>query len=244
MKNLKVLSYNIHKGVSFFSKKSTLSQMRDELLHLEPDLIFLQEVVGHESEVSQFQYLADEMWPHVSYGKNAVYDPGHHGNAILSRYPIIESDNIDLSTNRFERRGLLHALIKAPFGSRDIHAFSTHLNLLESARAKQLRKIVASIVRVTDPNSILILAGDFNDWRESAHHILKENLRLNEAFLSIHGRCAQSFPSFFPKLCLDRIYFRGLEILSARRLYREPWPTLSDHLPIEGVFALHSNLFF
>ncbi len=38
---------------------------------------------------SQFAFLADEIWPHFAYGKNAIYSAGHHGNAILSKHPIL-----------------------------------------------------------------------------------------------------------------------------------------------------------
>jgi len=36
----------------------------------------------------QHEFLAHESWLHHAYGKNSVYDSGHHGNAILSRYPF------------------------------------------------------------------------------------------------------------------------------------------------------------
>ena len=65
---------------------------------LQPDVIFLQEVLGHHEvhkkrvnswpEQSQFEYLAHELWPHFAYGKNAVYTDGHHGNAILESIPL------------------------------------------------------------------------------------------------------------------------------------------------------------
>jgi endonuclease/exonuclease/phosphatase family metal-dependent hydrolase len=47
----------------------------------------------------------------VVYGLNAAYEHGHHGNAVLTRHPIIEWCNRDLSVNRFESRGLLHCML-------------------------------------------------------------------------------------------------------------------------------------
>lgn len=238
MRNLKVLSYNIHKGFGSLAAKSTLSRMRAELRIIDPDIIFLQEVMGHDLRKSQFEYLAEEVWPHFSYGKNAVYAPEHHGNAILSRYPILGSSNIDLSTNRFERRGLLHAIIQSPAASNEVHAFSTHLNLLESGRQKQLKKIISSLRNIRTENMPIILAGDFNDWRESGHEVLMNKYGLTEAFFILNGHCARTFPSLFPLLCLDRIYFQGLDVVRAEEFSGRPWSSMSDHLPILAEFKI------
>ncbi|MGZ3709925.1 MAG: endonuclease/exonuclease/phosphatase family protein, partial [Bdellovibrionota bacterium] len=64
--------------------------MRDALRAERADLVFLQEVLGeheiHSRTVQgwpagpQFEFLADELWPHFAYGKNAAYSAGHHGN--------------------------------------------------------------------------------------------------------------------------------------------------------------------
>ena len=59
--------------------------------------------IGHE----QHDFLAEGVWPNTAYGGNAIYDHGHHGNAILSRFPILSSHNQDISELRFERRGML-----------------------------------------------------------------------------------------------------------------------------------------
>ncbi len=91
------------------------------LRHLNPDLVFLQEVQGlHQQHAikhdnwpaqPQHEFLADTIW-HASYGRNVLYDHGHHGNAILSRYPIERSHNQDVTHLSFERRGLLHTQIE------------------------------------------------------------------------------------------------------------------------------------
>src|SRR5258708_7724883 len=121
---LKVLSYNIHKGVCYYTRKVVLDELRQVLRTVNPDIVFLQEVrrePQRSSVASQFEYLADQLWPHYAYGKNAVYTKGHHGNAILSKFPIQFHHNLDISTSRFEKRGLLHAKVKIPsFGDLDL----------------------------------------------------------------------------------------------------------------------------
>lgn len=78
--------------------------MRNTIQKYRVDLVLLQEVVGkhekHTPTTSQFEFLADGVWPHFAYGKNAVYDEGHHGNAILSLYPIVEWKNLDFQTKK------------------------------------------------------------------------------------------------------------------------------------------------
>src|SRR5690349_17254196 len=95
---LRVLSYNIHKGFGPGNIKFILKKIKEALRSIHPDLVFLQEVLGHHEihqknikgwpEQSQFEFLAHELWPHFAYGRNAVYTNGHHGNAILSKHPI------------------------------------------------------------------------------------------------------------------------------------------------------------
>ena len=93
---LKILSYNIHKGFTVSNKKFILEGIRFALRELDPDILFLQEVLGdHKTNQiyipdweTQFEYLADENWLHHAYGKNAVYTEGHHGNAILRFFAV------------------------------------------------------------------------------------------------------------------------------------------------------------
>lgn len=209
---------------------------------MHPDLIFLQEVLGehriHQEKVeewpnqSQFEFLADEIWPHYAYGKNAVYQSGHHGNAILSKYPIIEWENIDISTNRVEKRGLLHAVIDILPKKQRLHAICVHLGLLEAERLKQIQKICDRIDSHVPHHEPLILAGDFNDWRIRASKIFEKKLEAREAFLTLHGTHARTFPSWLPALQLDRIYFRGLEAHRANCLLGKRWSKLSDHIAL------------
>ncbi len=112
---LHIATHNIHKGFSQFNRRLMVHELREHLRQLDADIVFLQEVQGehrhHEErhdawpEEPQHEFLAAEVWRNTAYGRNVVYDHGHHGNAILSRYPIIASQNQDVTHLRFERRG-------------------------------------------------------------------------------------------------------------------------------------------
>ena len=236
---IKVLSYNIHKGFSTASRKYVLEQIRGAIKSVHADLVFLQEVLGdhkrHSRRIpnwpttSQFEYLADSVWTHYAYGKNAVYNAGHHGNAILSKFPFIEWENIDVSTNALENRGLLHGVVHVPDRDLRLHVICLHLDLLERGRRRQIDYLAERIGEVVPEDEPLIVAGDFNDWRERITDRLAFQLDLQEAHLDLHDQHARTFPSWLPVLKLDRVYFRGFKPLHATVLTGEPWRQLSDH---------------
>lgn len=236
---VRILSYNIHKGFTAGNKKFILGKIREALHFVHPDLVLLQEVLGqhdmHKKKVEdwpiepQFEYLAEELWPHFAYGKNAVYSSGHHGNAILSKYPFTFFENIDVSTNRLEKRGLLHGKIEIPGIPRPLHAICVHLGLFETERMQQVLKLCHRIEGHVPHGEPLIIAGDFNDWRGRISHSLESKLDVKEAFRCLNGDHARTFPSWLPTLRLDRIYFRGLNLEGAQCLNEKPWNELSDH---------------
>lgn len=239
---LRVLSYNIHKGFNSYRRGFILRRIRDAIRELSPDLVLLQEVQGehrrHAERVRgwpdqpQFDYLAHELWPHVAYGRNAIYGAGHHGNAILSKYPFQFVENIDISTNRLEKRGLLHAIIQVPGKHRPVHALCVHLGLFEAERQSQIRKLCARIESHVPHGDPVVIGGDFNDWRVLASAPLERALEVREAFGLLHGRHARTFPSWMPSLRLDRIYFRGMNATEALALTGRPWSELSDHVAL------------
>lgn len=242
---LRLLTYNIHKGFSPANRNFILSQIKESIRETHATLVCLQEVIGtHDGhaknvegwpEMSQLEYLADQTWKHYAYGKNAVYTEGHHGNAVLSKYPITFWENEDASVNKLEQRGFLHAVIQVPeIGS--VHVISLHLNLFESDRLTQLKQLCARVRRMVPENEPLLIAGDFNDWRKKAGPILDEELGLKEAFVETKGHHARTFPSVFPVVALDRIYFRGLQCKNAGVIFSPLFGKLSDHLPLIAEF--------
>lgn len=239
---IKVLSYNIHKGMTIGNRQCVMERLRDYIRVADADVVFLQEVAGDARRtitVSQFEYLADTIWHHYAYGKNAVYASGHHGNAILSKWPFVKWHNFDISTNRFEQRGLLHGVISkgndpdAPL----CHLLCTHLNLLESGRRAQLKDICGYVKQQIPDDARLIIAGDTNDWRQRASMPLIQQLGVTEAFKQTYGHYAKTFPSILPMLPLDRIYFRHLELVSCRRADFGDEHQLSDHIPLMARFV-------
>jgi endonuclease/exonuclease/phosphatase family metal-dependent hydrolase len=244
---LRITTYNIHKGFSQFNRRMVVHELRECLRGLTPDIVFLQEVQGlhlghaerHEDwpEEPQHQFLAADVWHNTAYGRNVIYDHGHHGNAILSRLPIIASHNQDVTHMRFERRGLLHCAIDVPGLPRQLHCVCVHLSLFGRSRRRQMEALAARLEAIVPADAPLIIAGDFNDWRNRAHNLLAERLGLAEVFAGIAGRPPRSYPSTLPVFRLDRIYVRGFRVESAQVHFGPPWSGISDHAALSALLA-------
>ncbi len=245
---LKILTYNIHKGFTPGNRRFILHKIKSALQAVDADIIFLQEIQGKHSsrsneinnwpDTTQFEFLADEIWPHHAYGKNAIYAEGHHGNAILSKFPFSQYENINVSYMKSASRSLLHGIIQLPGVLAPLHVICVHLGLFSFERQRQLVKLVKRIEKFIPHNEPLIIAGDFNDWLGRAEKHLCHELGLNEAFKSEGGNHARTFPAWMPLLPMDRIYSRGLKVSNCQRLHDNHWTGLSDHLPLTAEFDL------
>jgi endonuclease/exonuclease/phosphatase family metal-dependent hydrolase len=244
MPTLHVATFNIHKGFSSFNRRMMVHDLRERLRHLNPDIVFLQEVqglhLGHAEKHAdwpdspQHEFLAETYWDAAAYGRNMIYDHGHHGNAILSRFPILDVHNQDVTHLRFERRGLLHCRIALPDGV-EAHCVCVHLSLFAYSRRRQMAALVAYLEQEAGSTAPLIIAGDFNDWRNQAERHLAERLGLVEVFSQLGGRPACSFPVAMPMFRLDRIYVRGFQVERHEIHAGPPWSAISDHAALSAV---------
>ena len=236
-----VLTLNTHQGFSALKRHFILTQLREAVRMVSADVVCLQEVLGeHESlsrrhadwpAVPHYEFIADTLWPQFAYGRNAVYPAGHHGNAMLSKFPIARHDNLDVSVPSAEQRGMLWCVLDVPGTTRQIHAVCVHLGLREAHRRQQLDALCRLVGEQVPADAPLVVAGDFNDWRRNADAVL-ERCGLREAFVAAGGRHARTFPARWPALPLDRVYVRGVRSARPRVLSGRPWSHLSDHAPL------------
>ena len=244
---LRVVTLNIHKGLSQFNRRVVIHELREGLRALQPDLVFLQEVQGlnHRHALryaawpdeGQHEFLAGDELEHA-YAHNRVHQYGHYGNALLSRHPIVSFENEDVSDHRFERRGMLHAVVRVPGWKRNLHCVCVHLSLHERGRRRQLETLAARLESRVDRRQPVVIAGDFNDWRQRASGVLESALGVTEVSSAAGGRHHRTFPSLMPVLRLDRIYVRGFRVLDSRAHRGRPWSLLSDHLALSAELAL------
>ena len=241
---LRIATFNIHKGFTHFNARFSLHQQREMLRKLHADVIFLQEVQDvHAKHTKHFaawsgsgqptsgqmEFLADAVWQDYAYGKNAVYPAGHHGNALLSKFPIINTHNENISAHATEERGMLHSEINVPGWDEPLHAICVHLGLFAHWRRQQLVAVAAYIEQHVPANAPLIVAGDFNDWSTRSGQIFAHRLHMHEVFEHHAGKLARSFPSWLPLLRLDRIYVRGFDVKHVEVHSGAHFINLSDH---------------
>jgi len=265
---LRVCSYNIHKGLCAANRRPIIRQLRQLLQALDADLMFLQEVRGPlrrpgVADTADFipyynanfnanyragsvgkmpatptryrcqsDYLAESHWPHYVYGRNAISRHSDHGNAILSKDTLSAVRNIDVSQWWFSRRGLLIARLRG-----GVYLVCVHLGLLAVERRRQLSRLQQLLDENVERQLPLIIAGDFNDWTGAIHRTMLGQLNFEEAYSSLHGGPAKTFPARFPALAMDRIYYRNLQLIDAGLLNDKPWRRLSDHCGLYARFA-------
>jgi endonuclease/exonuclease/phosphatase family metal-dependent hydrolase len=245
---LTVMTVNIHKGFTALNRRFILPELRDAVRKVGADVVFLQEVMGsharhkrrfnHLPPEPHYEFLADSIWPQYAYGKNVAYPHGDHGNAVMSKYPILYHRNHDASIVGPEKRGMLHCVLHIPARALDVHVICVHLGLAESHRAQQLALICKVVRDEIPPDAPLVVAGDFNDWRRRAHDILEQGAGLREVFVQAYGEAARTFPARWPLLSLDRIYVRNATAHLPVVLPRRPWSHLSDHAPLAAEIHL------
>jgi len=245
--HIKVLTYNIHKGFGPANLAFVLHGIRAKLESSRADIVFLQEIHGlqlrHQARVkgwppgSQFEYLAERLWPHHAYGKNAIYRAGHHGNAILSRHPFESWENLNVARSPRASRSILHGVIRVEPSGVPLHVVCIHFGLVRGERQEQAARLASRIQAHVPADEPLIVAGDFNDWEGKVTEGLGPGSELAEVFQQLHGRHARTFPAWMPALPLDRIYYRGLEPLHCKRMRDRPARRISDHLALYAEFG-------
>jgi endonuclease/exonuclease/phosphatase family metal-dependent hydrolase len=238
MASIRVLSANINGGFDMSRRRFVLPAIREALRAVDADVVLLQEVLGQHAAHArrhpgwpaepQHRYLADALCPHCAYGRNAIFEGGDQGNAVLSKFEIVDCRNYDASIVGHEPRGLLHGMLHVPGMPSPLHVVNVHLGLREAHRQHQIALLCRLVETRVPADACLVVAGDFNDWRERGHAAICA-AGLREVFEEHHGRLARTFPARWPVLPVDRIYLRNLRATRAQVLAARPWSHLSDH---------------
>jgi endonuclease/exonuclease/phosphatase family metal-dependent hydrolase len=239
---VRVATYNIHKGVQGIGPRRRLEihNLGHAVEQLDADIICLQEVrKEHRREEQYFNrwpqmpqadFLAPEGFEAV-YRTNAVTRHGEHGNAMLSRWPVIAHQHEDMSDHRFEQRGLLHAEVLVH--GQSVHVLVAHLGLIHASRVRQVAQLRRYVAREIPQQALLIVAGDFNDWGDGVTH----GLAAIDLQAWRQGR-HPTFPSRLPLAQLDYVYGRGLTPVSVHVPRGRIWWRMSDHLPLIAEFEM------
>ena len=242
MTRLRVATYNIHKGVQGVGpvRRLEIHNLGHAIEQFDADIVCLQEVrklhtreARHFSrwpELPQAEFLAPQGYEAV-YRTNAVTRYGEHGNAMLSRWPVVAHQHEDMSDHRFEQRGLLHCEVQVH--GRTVHVIVVHLGLVRASRLRQVAQLKLFIAREIPADVPVLVAGDFNDWGAVVTKAMAAGGL--QAFLAPGF---STFPSRLPIVQLDHVYARGLLPVGLDVPKGRIWWRMSDHLPLIAEFEL------
>lgn len=239
---LRVATYNIHKGVQGLgpARRLEILNLGHAVEQLDADIVCLQEVrklhrreeryFTRWPELPQAEFLCPEGYAAV-YQTNATTRHGEHGNAMLSRWPIVSHGHEDMSDHRFEQRGLLHVEVKTH--RRTVHVIVLHLGLIAGSRVRQVEQLGKFIEREVPRTAPLIVAGDLNDWGGKLRPAMNR-IGLRDFI----GERVLTYPSRLPLTQLDYVYARGLKPVGVHVPRGRIWGRMSDHLPLIAEFRV------
>jgi endonuclease/exonuclease/phosphatase family metal-dependent hydrolase len=165
--------------------------------------------------------------------KNIDYQGGEYGNAILSRFPILEQTNTHYQMlHPHEQRGLLQAVLDVD--GRKLLFISTHLDYHNDDAERLLDVKTMKVARDANPSLPVILCGDFNEGPGSRTYN-----RLNE-FLSDTWKQVGIGSGF--TFASSGLWERIDYIWISKKVHPIkawiPRSNASDHLPIVAEFSL------
>jgi endonuclease/exonuclease/phosphatase family metal-dependent hydrolase len=242
---VRIATYNIHKGVQGIgpARRLEIHNLGHAVEQLDADIVCLQEVrkmhrreaeyFTHWPDVPQADYLAPEGYTAV-YRTNAHTRHGEHGNAMLSRWPVVSHQHEDMSDHRFEQRGLLHSEVMVHGCA--VHVVVVHLGLIKASRVRQLAQLQQYIAREIPADAAVVVAGDFNDWGTTVQSALAK-----AGLVAFTQQKVATFPSRLPVVQLDHVYARGLTPVGLHVPRGRIWGRMSDHLPLIAEFDMPSN---
>ncbi len=227
--DLRIVTYNIHRGRGL-DRRTRPERIADVLRGLDADIIAMQEVIGPGRHSAGHAELIG-----AALGMGWIMGPVRElrqhqfGNVILSRFPMWNHAQHDLSWKTCEPRGAQRVAVDV--GSGTLQVFNAHLGTALLERRYQATRLASWVHdrRTPDPK---ILLGDFNEWsRTLAGDILAEKLHSVDLYPFLKRR--RTYPGIFPLLHLDHIYYMGDVHVRHVALPRTRLALLaSDHLPL------------
>lgn len=239
---MRLLTYNIHKGVGGSDRRYILNRIIDVIGEESADLICLQEVdfnVARSSFHDQPSLISRALntSAHV-YQLNVPHLQGGYGNLLLSRWPIRKHHHVSLRQGKRKPRGAQLAVLETPEGP--LHLINWHLGLVEKERRWQVNHLLHHHSFKESVHLPTLVAGDFNDWRNT----LEEHSFLHHQFRQVTAPIDQfrSFPAFWPLASLDKVFYRGSLVVKDARMVRTKLSRrASDHLPLVLDFHLRKD---
>lgn len=232
---LRCLTYNIYHGEDM-NGGSNLEAVAGIIKSVSADIVALQEVdknVNRSHNIDLAAELGRLTGMHALFGKAMDYDGGEYGEAVLSRFPVIELVNHALPHSQgHEPRAALAVIAQLPNGEK-FKFIGTHLDHPKNSpdRLQQAIKINEIVSSDSMPT---ILAGDLNDTPESEPIRILRGLWTDAAANSAQF----TYPSVNPERRIDYILYypkNRWRVTESQVLDEE---IASDHRPVLTILEL------
>lgn len=251
---LKVISYNIRLGMADdgpnswqYRRPATIEMIARE----QPDLLGIQEGL-----IDQVRYIEQECPQYARLGVGR--DDGRDGGEIMAVYYLRERfdllrdgtfwlsetpDSVSRGWDAACNRTATWGLFRDRLTGRKICYINTHLDHLgPAARAESIKLLAAKVQELVPEGPAVVLGGDFNSSTDAPLFrpldAVLSSARDKSPVTDRKGTFTD-FGRMQRHELLDHLFYRGLEPISFRTLdgdYGAPY--ISDHYPIETVFAL------
>jgi len=218
-------------------RRTRPERIADVLARIDADVIALQEVIGPGIDGAGHAEIIGAALG-MGWVMASARELRHHqfGNVVLSRHPIREHAQHDLSWKTCEPR--CSQRVAVDLGAGALQVFNVHLGTALLERRYQAGRLATWVQdrRIAGPKLVL---GDFNEWsRGIAEDLLAR--RLHSVDLYPHLKRRRTYPGIFPVLHLDHIYFEGdIEVRHIELPRTRLSMVASDHLPLVAELRVH-----
>lgn len=228
---LRIMTYNIHHANPPSEGDSIDIDAVAEVIRKEnPDLVALQEVDVYTERsgenLHQARALAQKLDMHFYFAKALNYQNGFYGNAVLSKFPILDSMRIELPPMEGVQVEIRNWTgIKVAIEGKEMWFGSTHLDFQRGENnLNQAKILLQHLESVTIP---VFIGGDFNRPVDS------ETIELFDTkFQRTCTDCPPTIPVTNPDRTIDHLMYRpkdGFRVTNHRVIDEQ---YASDHLPV------------
>ena len=210
--SLRVMTYNIYGArATSPANAADLDAIAEVIRRQNPDFVTLNEVDVFTNrtgkDVHQARDLAEKLGMEWHFSKAIDRDGGEYGDAVLSKYPILEKGSYRLpcaAEQPGEDRSL--CVIRVQIDGKDLYVASTHLDHLSGDASRLVQATEIRRIRDTELEGDLILCGDLNAIPSS------NVIATMTSFLTNTGPIDQyTFPSDDPSRKIDYIMYAPIE---------------------------------
>ena len=210
--SLRVMTDNIYGArATSPANAADLDAIAEVIRRQNPDFVTLNEVDVFTNrtgkDVHQARDLAEKLGMEWHFSKAIDRDGGEYGDAVLSKYPILEKRSYRLpcaAEQPGEDRSL--CVIRVQIDGKDLYVASTHLDHLSGDASRLVQATEIRRIRDTELEGDLILCGDLNAIPSS------NVIATMTSFLTNTGPIDQyTFPSDDPSRKIDYIMYAPIE---------------------------------